>query len=331
MPTMPTLPTPPTVQNPPTVPDVQTSPNAQEQSAVEELVRPPLAMKLANLTAVVVPFAGFVVAIVLLWHIAFNWTYLGILIGMYLISAIGVTVGYHRLFTHSSFKTRKPVVAMLAVMGSMAVEGPILRWVATHRRHHQHSDQDCDPHSPHLHGAGLWNMIRGMLHSHVGWLFKPDIEGLSQYVGDLRKDKLVVWMSDHFTYWVVLGLLIPAVLGGLLTMSWTGVLLGFLWGGPVRVFLVHHMTWSINSVCHIWGAQPFNTHDHSRNNAIIGPVSLGEGWHNNHHAFPNSARHGLQWWQLDPSYMIIWTMSKIGLAHAVRIPTKERISARRMR
>lgn len=310
-----------------TKPDSHQSATA-DQSTHTDHDRPTLTLKLANLTAVVIPFAGVVVAIVLLWHIAFNWVYLGILVGMYLATAIGVTIGYHRLFTHRSFKTSKPVVAILAALGSMAVEGPVLRWVATHRRHHQHSDQEHDPHSPHMHGSGLWNMIQGMWHSHVGWLFEPEIEGLDNYVGDLRKDSLVCWMSEHFTVWVILGLVIPAVLGGLLTMSWIGVLLGFIWGGPVRVFLVHHMTWSINSVCHIWGATPYNTNDHSRNNAIMGVVALGEGWHNNHHAFPTSARHGLQWWQLDVSYIIIWTMSKLRLIEAVRIPTKDRIIAK---
>jgi stearoyl-CoA desaturase (delta-9 desaturase) len=314
----------------PTTLDVQRSSKSSDQSTLSGSDRPPLTLKLANLAAVVIPFAGLVVAIVLLWHIAFNWVYLGILVGMYFATSIGVTIGYHRLFTHRSFKTSKPVVAILAALGSMAVEGPVLRWVATHRRHHQYSDQDNDPHSPHVHGTGLWSMIRGMWHSHVGWLFLPDIEGLDQYIGDLRKDSLVCWMSQHFTLWVVVGLVIPAVLGGVLTLSWTGVLLGFIWGGPVRVCLVHHMTWSINSICHIWGATPYNTHDHSRNNAIMGVVALGEGWHNNHHAFPTSARHGLRWWQLDASYMIIWTMSKIGLIEAVRIPTKDRIIAKRI-
>jgi stearoyl-CoA desaturase (delta-9 desaturase) len=315
----------------PTTTDLHSSSKSPDHTPHSEHDRPPLSLKLANLTAVVVPFAGVVVAIVLLWNTnSFNWTYLAILVGMYLATAFGVTIGFHRLFTHRSFKTSKPVVFILAALGSMAVEGPVLRWVATHRRHHQYSDKEDDPHSPHAHGPGLWNMIHGLWHSHVGWLFEPEIEGLDQYVGDLRKDSLVSWMSKYFTVWVIIGLLIPAVLGGVLMQSWTGVLLGFIWGGPVRVFLVHHMTWSINSVCHIWGATPYNTHDHSRNNTIMGVVALGEGWHNNHHAFPTSARHGLQWWQLDVSYMIIWTMSKVGLIEAVRIPTKDRINAKRL-
>ena len=303
--------------------------DSPDQSSVSGSENAGFGLKLANLMAVVIPFAGLVVAIVLLWQVAFDWTYLAILVGMYLATAIGITVGYHRLFTHCSFKTSRPVVAILAALGSMAVEGPVMRWAATHRRHHQHSDGDSDPHSPHVHGTGLWSMIRGMWHSHIGWMFEPDIEGLGRYIVDLRKDKLVRWMNQYFFLWVILGLLIPAVLGGLLTMSWTGVLLGFTWGGLVRVCLVHHMTWSINSVCHIWGTKPYNTHDHSRNNAIMGVLALGEGWHNNHHAFPTSAKHGLRWWQFDLSYMIIWIMSKIGLAQAVRIPAKDRILAKR--
>jgi len=287
-----------------------------------------LKLKAVNLTAVLVPFIGVLVAIVLLWGTAFNWIYLAIFGFMYLSTSIGITVGYHRLFTHRSFKTPKPVVAILAALGSMAVEGPVLQWVADHRRHHQHSDEDGDPHSPHLHDGGIWEATRGMWHSHVGWMLRPNVRGSMRYIGDLRKDKLVRSMSKQFPMWVLIGLLIPAVLGGVLTLSWMGVLLGFIWGGLVRIFLVHHMTWSINSVCHIWGTQPFDTHDHSKNNAIMGVVALGEGWHNNHHAFQSSARHGLRWWEFDLSYMVIWCMSKVGLAYDVRVPSKERILAK---
>ena len=173
-------------------------------------------------------------------------------------------------------------------------------------------------------------MIHGMCHAHMGWLFRAHPKGMARYTSDLRKDNLIRWVSHLFPLWVFVGLLIPAVLGGLLTLSWTGVLLGFIWGGLVRVFLVHHVTWSINSVCHIWGTRPFRNHDESRNNAIFGVLALGEGWHNNHHAFPTSARHGLGWWQLDLSYLIIWTMSKIGLARDVRIPSRDRIMAKRL-
>lgn len=287
-----------------------------------------LKLRLINLAAVTIPFAGFVVAIVLLWGVAFNWIYLTIFAGMYLISALGISVGYHRLFTHRSFSTSRPVAAILAALGSMAVEGPVLQWAAVHRRHHQHSDDHGDPHSPHGHGTGPWGIVRGMWHAHMGWLFRSHPRGLARYVQDLREDPLVRRMSNLFPLWVLLGLLIPAALGGLFTLSWTGVLLGFIWGGLVRIFLVHHVTWSINSVCHIWGTRPFRTNDESRNNAIFGVLALGEGWHNNHHAFPTSARHGLRWWQIDVTYLIIRAMALVGLARDLRIPSPDRIAAR---
>ncbi|MHC5023982.1 MAG: acyl-CoA desaturase [Planctomycetota bacterium] len=288
-----------------------------------------LKLRLVNLAAVTIPFAGLVIAVVLLWGVAFNWIYLALLGGMYLATAVGITVGYHRYFTHRSFSTPRPVAAILAALGSMAVEGPVLQWAAVHRRHHQHSDDHDDPHSPHTHGAGFWGTVRGMWHAHMGWLFRAHPRGLTRYVRDLRQDPLIRRMSRLFPVWVVLGLLIPAALGGLLTLSWTGVLLGFIWGGLVRVFLVHHVTWSINSVCHIWGARPFRCHDESRNNAIFGVLAMGEGWHNNHHAFPTSARHGLRWWELDISYLIIRAMALVGLARDIRIPSPDRIAAKR--
>ncbi len=173
-------------------------------------------------------------------------------------------------------------------------------------------------------------MVRGMWHAHMGWLFRPHPPGLARYVNDLRKDRLVRSMSKLFPLWVLVGLLIPAALGGLFTLSWMGVLLGFIWGGLVRIFLVHHVTWSINSVCHIWGTRPFDTHDESRNNAIFGVLAFGEGWHNNHHAFPTSARHGLRWWQLDVTYMIIRGMALVGLARDIRVPSPDRIAAKRI-
>lgn len=300
-----------------------------------------LLLRLINLLAVVIPILGVAAAIGLLWGVAFDWTYLAILVGMYLISAVGITVGYHRLFTHKSFKTPKSLEVLFAALGSMAVEGPVIQWVATHRKHHQHSDREEDPHSPHTHGDGVWGTLRGLFHAHVGWIiacksfksvqdgFATVPEGLSRYVKDLEQDRWIRFMSKSFPFWVAFGLVLPAVLGGLFTMSWTGVLLGFIWGGLVRVFLLHHVTWSINSVCHIWGTQPFDSHDHSRNNAIFGVLALGEGWHNNHHAFPTSARHGLRWWEFDMSYLLILAMSKIGLASDVRVPTRARIDAKR--
>jgi stearoyl-CoA desaturase (Delta-9 desaturase) len=208
------------------------------------------------------------------------------------------------------------------------VEGPLLKWAAMHRRHHQHSDGADDPHSPHHHGAGLRGLLAGAWHAHIGWLFDRDPENLSRYVGDLQSDTLLRRISGTWTLWSAAGLALPAVLGGLITWTWTGVLLGFLWGGLTRVFLVHHMTWSINSICHIWGTRPFRSNDQSRNNAFFGLIGLGEGWHNNHHAFPTSARHGLRWWEFDASYLIIRLLEWVGLAWKVKIPPADALARR---
>jgi stearoyl-CoA desaturase (delta-9 desaturase) len=282
-----------------------------------------------NLIAVVGPFLGFIAAAAMLWGYGFDWVTLAVFATMYILTAVGVTVGFHRLFTHRAFETNMVVKAILAVLGSMAVEGPLFRWVATHRRHHQHADEPDDPHSPHLHGDGFWGMLQGLWHAHVGWLFQTDSPGLGRYVGDLRKERMLRYISSLFPLWVVLSMLIPAALGGLLTLSWTGALLGFLWGGLARIFLVHHVTWSINSVCHLWGYQSFRGDDESRNNLFFGVFALGEGWHNNHHAFPTSARHGLRWWELDISYWIIRAMELVGLAWKVKVPRPEAIAAKR--
>lgn len=287
--------------------------------------------RLINLGGVLIPVGGLVVGLWMLWGTHFNWVYLSLMVGMYLVSGFGITIGYHRLFTHRSFRTSKWVSAVLAITGSMAVEGSVLHWVAVHRKHHHHSDDENDPHSPHACGGGLRGTLRGMWHAHMGWsLGRRKMNDLAGYVHDLRKDRVLVWISRLFPVWVALGLAIPAILGGLLTMSWMGFLLGFLWGGLVRILLVHHATWSINSVCHLWGSQPYVSRDESRNNAILGIIALGEGWHNNHHAFPSSARHGLAWWQLDVSYLVILGMKWIGLASNVRIPTAEALAHRRV-
>ncbi len=287
--------------------------------------------KIATMAAVTLPFAALGVSIYLLWGVAFSWVYLALLVGMYVLTAIGITIGYHRLFTHRAFAAPKPVVAVLAILGSMAAEGSVLDWVAYHRRHHQHSDSADDPHSPHLHGEGAWAVFKGFWHAHMGWFFSQNPKGLDRYVGDLKTDPVIRFVSKTFFLWVAVGLLIPAVIGGLVTQSWMGVLLGMLWGGGVRLFLVHHVTWSINSVCHLWGSRPFKSQDESRNNAVFGILGLGEGWHNNHHAFPTSARHGLRWWEIDVSYWLIVAMSWVGLARQIRVPSAERMAEKRRR
>jgi stearoyl-CoA desaturase (delta-9 desaturase) len=275
-------------------------------------------VRLLNLTAVTLPFLGFVAIVVSLWGRGFSWVDCGLLLGMYVLTALGITVGYHRLFTHRSFETNRAVQFVLAVLGSMAVEGPLLKWVAIHRRHHQYSDTNEDPHSPHEQGDGFLGMLRGLWHAHMGWFFQPDPPNLPHYVKDLHQSAALRAASGLFPLWVTLGLLIPAVLGGLLTGTWIGVLTGLLWGGLARIFLVHHVTWSINSICHLWGRQPFKTGDDSRNNVVFGILGLGEGWHNNHHAYPTSARFGLRWWQIDFGYWFICVLALLGLASGVR-------------
>ncbi len=293
-------------------------------------------VRLINLGAVLVPFAGLIVAIILAWGVALDWVQLSIFGAMSLATAAGITVGYHRLATHSSFQTPALVRFILAALGSMAVQGPVIEWAGTHRRHHQHSDGEGDPHSPNVHGDGTWRTgiratLAGVYHAHMGWLFAGHPKGLGRYTKDLRADPVLRAVNRQFPLWVLAGLLLPALVGGLVTLSFTGALLGLLWGGLVRIFVVHHVTWSVNSVCHLWGTSPFRAHDHSRNNAVVGILAFGEGWHNNHHAFPTSARHGLRWWELDLSYLLIRTLGVLGLARRIRTPSRDQIRSKRLR
>jgi stearoyl-CoA desaturase (delta-9 desaturase) len=282
----------------------------------------PLLERVINLIAVFLPFVGLIAAAIFLWGEGLSWIHLGLLVVMYILTGVGITVGFHRLFTHRSFETTRVVQLVLAALGCMAFQGPLLKWVANHRRHHQHSDQPGDPHSPHTQGRGIFGVIRGAWHSHVGWLLLSDPPDLFRYVQDLRRLRYLRVTSALWPLWAALGLIIPTALGGLLTWTWTGAFLGLIWGGLVRIFLVHHVTWSVNSICHIWGRQPHKNGDESRNNFLFGIIAMGEGWHNNHHAFPTSARHGLRWWQIDISYWVIRTLAFCRLAWGVKLPTE---------
>ena len=288
-----------------------------------------LGVRVAALIAIIVPLLGVIAAPFVVWGWGFRWTDLGLLLGLYVLTAFGITVGYHRLFVHRSFETNTVVKFVFAVLGSMAVEGPLLKWVAMHRAHHQHSDKLGDPHSPQGRGHGALGVLAGLWHAHIGWLFDPDPPDLGRYVEDLRRSHALRVASALFPLWAVLGLLIPAVIGGLITRTWTGVWTGLIWGGLVRIFLVHHVTWSVNSACHLWGLRPFRSNDESRNNALFGVLAMGEGWHNTHHAFPTSARHGLRWWQIDMSYWVIWALARLGLAWNVKLPSGQAQQQRR--
>jgi stearoyl-CoA desaturase (Delta-9 desaturase) len=242
-------------------------------------------------------------------------------------------VGFHRLFTHRSFDTSRPVRYLFAVLGSMAVEGPVITWVADHRKHHAYADEEGDPHSPHTtHGTGLGATIKGLWHAHIGWMF----EGVGRaeqmrFAPDLMKDRGLRAISSNFFPLMFLSLAIPFALGYLIGGSLTDALLALLWGGAVRIFLLHHVTWSINSVCHFFGRRRFDTTDKSTNVAWLSVLSFGEAWHHNHHAFPTSARHGLRWWELalDPGGLLISAMEKAGLVwNVVKIsPERQREKA----
>jgi len=288
-----------------------------------------LAVQFATLGAILLPLLGLVGAMFAVWGWGFTWTDFGLLLGMYLLTALGIAVGFHRLFTHRSFDAPMPVKVVLGVAGSMAVEGDLIWWVGTHRRHHQHSDTPTDPHTPHHHGRGLLGWLRGYWHAHIGWFFKAPPPDHERYAKDLSRSPTLRLVSRLFPVWVALGFLLPAALGGLISWSWTGALTGFLWGGLVRVLLVHHVTWSVNSACHLWGHRPYDSGDESRNNVVFGILALGEGWHNAHHAFPTSARHGLSWWQPDVSYWVIRGMWAVGLAWAVKLPSRSARAAKR--
>ncbi len=282
---------------------------------------------MANVLATVVP-AGLVVwAAWRAWGGALKWPDLVVLVVSYTLTGLGVTVGFHRLLTHRSFKTSPAMRGLLAALGSAAVEGPVIEWVSNHRMHHQFSDAPGDPHSPHLeHRAGLRGALTGLVHAHVGWIFRGEaLADEQRYAKDLLADPVVRFVDRSFLLWVLAGLAFPFALGYALSGTLAGALTGLLWGGAVRLFCLHHATFSINSLCHFFGRRRFDTGDESRNLSWLAVPTLGEAWHNNHHAFPTSARHGLRWWQLDPSAWVIAAMERCGLVwDVVRIaPERE--------
>lgn len=275
--------------------------------------------KVVNLGAVAVPFIATLLAVALLWNDVVSATDLVIAGVMYVVTALGITVGFHRMLTHRSFQTPKWLEYTFAVLGSMAVQGPVNSWVADHRKHHAHTDKEGDPHSPHVgHGDGVGGVLAGLWHAHTGWLLTEQGRAdWKKYARDLDEDPGMRFISRHFVWLVAASLLVPAMLGLLLTGTVAGALTGLLWGGLVRIFYVHHITWSVNSVCHFLGRRRFEVDDESRNVFWLALPSLGEAWHHNHHAFPRSARHGLRRWELDPSAVVITGLERVGLARNV--------------
>ncbi|MBW4687489.1 MAG: acyl-CoA desaturase [Komarekiella atlantica HA4396-MV6] len=281
------------------------------------------------LGTVLVPTIGFVAAIALLWFTGISSVEIGLFVGMYIVTVGATEVGFHRHFAHRSFEAKPTVRAILAILGSMAGQGPVIYWAATHRHHHQHSDLPEDPHSPYIHEGKQLGWWHGLWHSHIGWFFSSKMTNAVFFAKDLIQDPLIVKISQLYLVWIIIGLAIPAVLGGIITWTWMGALKGLLWGGFVRMFVGQHATWSIGSVAHIWGNRAFDTREHSRNNFLLTIPTLGGGWHNNHHAFPNSALAGLEWWQIDPTGWTIQALEKLGLAWDVKRPTQRLINARK--
>jgi stearoyl-CoA desaturase (Delta-9 desaturase) len=280
----------------------------------------------ANLAGTTLPLVGFVVAIVLLWHRMVGARELTIMLVGYVLAGLGITVGYHRLFTHRSFQTYPAVRYAFAILGQTAVEGNVVSWVANHRKHHQFSDRSGDPHSPHAdYGEGIVEALKGLWHAHTGWLFDTDAAAApSRYAKDLVGDRGLRVISKLFVPIVLLSLLVPALVGWAWIGGRYGFLAGLVWGGAVRILLLHHVTWSINSICHFWGRRHFTVRDESRNVWWLSWLSFGESWHNNHHAFPSSAFHGLRAREIDPGGWLIYALERCGLAWQVVRITPER-------
>ncbi|MGN9774401.1 acyl-CoA desaturase [Micromonospora sp. H33] len=279
---------------------------------------------------VVVPFLALVAAVPVAWGGWLTWTDVAIAGFWYVVSGLGITVGYHRYFTHGSFKATRGLRVGLAAAGSLAVQGEIIQWVADHRRHHAFSDLEGDPHSPWRFGATVRGLTKGLFHAHVGWLFKRELSNRKRFAPDLIADRDINRVDRLFPALVAVSVLGPAVMGGLITWSWQGALTAFFWGGLVRIALLHHVTWSINSVCHVYGERPFAMRqgDRAANFWPLAILSFGESWHNLHHADPTSARHGVLPGQVDISARVIWLFEKLGAARDVRWPKPERIAAK---
>jgi stearoyl-CoA desaturase (delta-9 desaturase) len=280
-----------------------------------------------NLAGVLLPLFGFVAAVVLLWGTDLvGWTDLALFAFFYVLTGYGVTLGFHRLLTHRSFQTHKSVEYALAIIGSMAVQGPVMTWVADHRKHHAHTDQEGDPHSPHGHGGGLKGALAGLWYAHMGWLFDRAEAPPQRYAKDLYEDPGMRRIDRAFPLIALAGIAIPFAVGYAVDGTLAGALTAAVWGGLVRIFMLHHVTWSINSVCHFFGRRRFAVDDHSTNVFWLAPLSFGESWHHNHHAFPRSAMHGLRWWEVDPTAWLIRAMKRTRLAWNVVEITPERQS-----
>lgn len=294
--------------------------------------RTSLGSRIVTLLAVVVPFLGVLSAAGVLWGVALHPLDVALFAGMYLFCGLGITVGYHRLFSHRSFQTGPVLRATLAIAGCMSTQGPVTQWVTDHRKHHAMSDRDGDPHSPHGHGDGWVGVVKGLYHAHMGWLFRTKgMERGRVYGRDLYDDPLIRRIDRLYLVWLALSLLIPFAIAWAVTGSTARGVEALVWAGLVRIFVFDHVTWSVNSICHTFGRRDYETSDESRNVWYLSLPTFGEAWHNNHHAFPGSARHGLGRRQLDPSWWTIRALERLGLVWNVKVPNAERRARRAVR
>lgn len=277
------------------------------------------------------PVAALIFVIVQLWGWGVSARDLWIALAFYVISGLGITVGFHRLLTHKSFDASPNVRAAWAIAGSLAVQGSVIGWVATHRRHHAYSDEHGDPHSPHVDlEDGTRGMLRGLYHAHMGWFFQPDGSDYDTWTPDLKAEPKIAAIEANFPYLLAATFILPALVGGILSQSVIGAVTAFVWAGVMRVALLQHVTWAINSICHVYGTRPFASRDQSRNVIWLSLLSFGESWHNGHHAFPASARHGLRWWEFDVSWLTIRLMALLGIARNIKLPSPKQLERKRL-
>jgi stearoyl-CoA desaturase (delta-9 desaturase) len=286
----------------------------------------PMPAQIGVYVFVIVPFLALMAAVPMVWGWGLTWLDVILAGTWYTVTCLGVTVGFHRYFTHGSFKAKRPLRLALAIVGSMAVQGPILHWVADHRRHHAFSDKEGDPHSPWLFGTSPAALARGFWHAHLGWVLDRELTNQERFAPDLLADRDIRRVHRLFGLWTALTLAAPALLGGLISWSWWGAVTAFFWAGLVRVTFLHHVTWSVNSVCHMVGDRPFASRDRSANFWPLAVLSMGESWHNLHHADPTCARHGVKPGQIDISARLIWVFEKLGWVYDVRWPTPTRLA-----
>ncbi|MCG8576906.1 MAG: fatty acid desaturase [Flavobacteriales bacterium] len=272
-----------------------------------------------------IPLAGFIAGVVLAFYWGVGWLEVGMLFVMYFLTIMGVEVGFHRFFSHKSFEASKTLTVILGALGSMVAQGPVIYWCANHRRHHKHADKKGDPHSPHAEGNQRYGGLKGLWYAHVVWQMHSKTPNSAYFTKDLLKIPLVRWINKTYFLWLILGVLLPAAVGFLITWDYKGAVIGFIWGGLGRLFLVNHFTYTVTSVCHVVGKQPFKTTEHSRNNWFLSIPTFGQAWHNNHHAFPYSAVVNFKWWQIDLGGMMIRIFKGLGMASNLKIPPQEMI------